>query len=206
MSKPALRKRVFNLLKPEKAPQSAWDKIYDWLVVRARITILVCEVIILIAFVAKVAVDIQTKDLNEALEAKSQVLAEFFGTVEGELRDIQQRSRVYQNVWEFSNSYAAILREINSYIANPGVEVVVALSGSNLTIRGDDNLQALQTIEAKMKSSPSFTDVKLELNTEGNQTSGTQGKYVISAKIVKVTQREKLVVKQANQDAQSNTN
>lgn len=188
----AKHKKSFNLLKPELPPPSAWDRIYDWIVTRARVVVVVCEILIVLAFIGKVIVDIQAKDINEALEEKSTTLAQFFGTIEGELRDIQQRAGVYRNVWEFSNSFSSILKEVQSYITNPGVKVTITISGKNLTIRGDDNLQALQLIESQMKTSPNFKDVKLELNTESSEVVAEVGKYAITATILELDTRIKL--------------
>ncbi|MCA9379426.1 hypothetical protein KC640_03275 [Candidatus Dojkabacteria bacterium] len=184
--------KVFNLLRPELPPPSAWDKVYHWLLTRARVVIVVCEIIVAIAFVAKVAVDLQTKDLEEQLQAQFAELSQLATSVEPELRDLQLRSRSYEKLWEKSTKYADVLVEIHSYITNPAANIVITVASDRITIRGDDSLQTLQSIEAKMKSSSSFTQVSLELNTEGETTAGSQGEYLIKATIAELDGRYKL--------------
>lgn len=187
-----LRHKIFNLLKPELPPPTAWDKIYDWLATRARVVVVVCEILVVVCFALKVIVDIQSKDINEALDAKSRDLGSFFGTIEPELRLIQQKSRAYERLWEGSSKYSEVLNEILSYIPNPGVNITISMSGENVTIRGDDELGALQSIESKMKVSSNFTDVQLELNTEGNQPDLPVGSYVITALVTNLNARSSL--------------
>lgn len=201
-----LHHKIFNLLKPELPPPTAWDKIYDWLATRARIVVVICEILVVICFIGKVVVDIQSKDINEALDAKSRDLASFFGTIEPKLRKIQQKSRNYERIWEGSNKYNEVLNEILSYIPNPGINITINMSGETVTIRGDDELSALQTIEAKMKVSPNFKEVQLELNTEGNQQGLPVGSYIISALVADLNSRESLkTVQDQSQNGQTTT-
>ena len=37
---------VFNLLKPQVAPPTAWDTVYDWLATRARFIMIFSQVLI----------------------------------------------------------------------------------------------------------------------------------------------------------------
>lgn len=189
-----LHHKIFNLLKPEAPPPTAWDRIYDYLATRARIVVVVCELLVVVCFIGKVIVDIQSKDINEALDAKSRNLASFFGTIEPQLRKIQQKSRAYERLWEGSSKYNELLDEIFSFIPNPGVNVAVTLTGEAVTIRGDDELSALQAIEAKMKVSANFTNVKLELNTQGSQPSSPVGSYIITALVADLESRDDLTV------------
>lgn len=184
--------KAFNLLKPEKAPPSAWDKVYHWLLTRARVVIVISEIIVAIAFVAKVGVDLQAKDLDEMLLKESASLSQLATSVEPALRKVQLASRTYEKVWEKSSKYSGILSEIHSYIVNPAANIVITVTNDRVSIRGDDSLQTLQYIESKMKSSSTFTQVSLELNTEGETSSGSQGEYLIKANIVEVEGRYKL--------------
>lgn len=193
-----IRHKIFNLLKPELPPPTAWDKIYDYIATRARIIVLVGEILLVICFVGKVLVDIQAKDINEALDTKSRDLASFFGTIEPELRQLQQKSRSYKSIWEGSSKYNEVLNEILSYIPNPGVNIIISMSGQNVTIKGDNELAILQTIESKMKVSNIFTDVQLELNTEGTQPGSPVGSYIITALIIKLQDRDKLTLNTNN--------
>lgn len=159
---------------------------------RARVVIIVCEVLVVISFAAKVIVDLQTKDINDAINQKGIELTQFFGTIEPKLRDIQLQSQAYERVWEASSKYSDVYSEIQRYIANSSANISISFTGADVTVKGDDNVTELRTIEEKMKSSNKFSDVRLELSTEGAEVQGGVGQYIISAKILKLEQREAL--------------
>lgn len=91
-------RKVFNLLKPEHAPPTAWDRIYKWLITRARLVIIVSEIIVALAFVAKVGVDLRTKELDEQLQTNFSELSQLATGVEPELRAIQVDARAYEKL------------------------------------------------------------------------------------------------------------
>lgn len=189
---PKIHKRVFNLLKPQQPPPTAWDRIYKWIITRARIVVVIAELAVVVSFVFKVGVDLQANDLENQLKAKSFELGQFALTVEPGLRSLQQKAQTYEKVWEGSNKFANVINEVHTYIANPASDIAITLNGATLVIRGGDNLDVLEQIEAKMKNSTTFKDVKLELSTEGSDVQGGQGKYVINATIIKVNSRTDL--------------
>ncbi len=186
------RRHIFNLLKPQVSPPTAWDKIYEWLVKRARVVIVVCELMVALLFITKVIVDLEGQHLQESLAEQAVVLDQYFGTVEPKLRDIQQKSRTYTKLWEKSTSYAAVLAEVQSYIVNPAAKIDVLITGEKVTLRGSESLAILRGIEEQMKASTTFSNARLELDTESGVGEDVQGKYVIYADIATSANRGKL--------------
>lgn len=188
------KKRIFNLLKPYKPPPSAWDKIYDWLIGKARIVMIVSEIAVAISFVGKVVVDVQAKNLDDVIKEKSFELAQYAPVIEPNLRGIQQKAATYATVWERSAAYNDVLKEVFSYIPNQAADLTVRITDDDLTITGGDSLEALSQIEAKMKESSTFisSETKINLNSEGSSVQ--QGKYLLVTKIAKVNNRAKLQI------------
>jgi hypothetical protein len=193
---PPKTKRNFNLLKPYKAPPTAWDKVYDWLINKARVVMLVSEVAVAISFVGKVVVDVQAKNLDDAIKGKVFELSQYAPVIEPNLRQIQQKANVFTNIWEASSGYSDVLKEIYSYVPNPAADLSIRIAESDVTITGGDSLEALSQIEAKMKASATFvsSETKINLNSEGSAVQ--QGKYLLVTKIAKVNNRTKLTVQQ----------
>lgn len=183
------RNRKFNLLKPFIPPPNAWDRIYDWLLGRARVIMVIAEVVVVVIFVTKVVVDIQAKDLNDEIKTRDFELQQYAGDIEPGLRRLQIKADNYVKIWNKSSKYSDILTEIDSYLPNQAANIEISFDAENVVITADEELTALSIIEAKMKSSPSFNSVFVAKLNAGNESRGI---YVLNAKINTLAKRTQL--------------
>jgi len=178
------KQRIFNLLKPYVPPSSSWDRVYDWLLNRARIIMVFAEIIVVAAFVGKVVVDVQAKNLTEQVESNQAELNRFAQTIEKDIRRVQQKADAYQKIWNGSSGYSDVLAEIHSFISNPSAEVIIRFDGPAVVIRGGTSFGELEIIEAQMRTSTTFTGVTLPtLSAESSELSLGEGQYVFTATI-----------------------
>jgi hypothetical protein len=185
--------RIFNLLKPYKAPPTSWDKIYDWLLGRARIVMIVAEIVVALSFAGKVIVDVQAKNLDDQIEVKDFELSQFANTIEPKLRTLQQKALTYTKVWEGSSRYAEILKEINGYIPNAGADLNIRINGNQVTIRGDDSLGTLSLIESAIRNSSTFSSVSVSsLSSDSGEVIQETGVLVLNATIADIDTRTKI--------------
>lgn len=183
-------KRIFNLLKPYTAPPTVWDKAYDWLVTRARIILIVVEIIVAVSFVSKVVVDVQAKALDEKLVSSNFELGSYAATVEPHLRSVQQKVNSYTKIWQGSSSFAPILSEIDSYIPTNAADIQILINSKQVSVSGKEDLDTLSKIEQQMKISPTFTSTKISLDTTTDANTGEQNsQYVLTADLAEVSSR-----------------
>ncbi len=176
------QKRIFNLLKPIKPPATFWDKAYDWVLGKARIVILVTELLIVFAFVAKVIVDTEARSKDEEIATLKGELGFYSSGREPIFRDLQRRDSAYLRLWEYSSSYTDVLNEIYSYVRTPGVQLTVRAEKNRISIFGYDDLSAVQNLETQMKQSPTFTSVFVDtLTLEQKEVLQSTGQYVLIA-------------------------
>lgn len=178
--------RIFNLLKPAEEPRSVWDKIYDWVLSRARIVILITELLIAVAFVGKVIEDTGAKEKDKQIALLQSQLT-FYSSKEPVFRDFQKRTSEYNQIWSTSNEYKKILDEVYSYIPNQGAELSIKIEKNNLTVLGYDDLTAVKELETAMKASPTFSSVIIDnLTLEQKEVLQQKGQYVLVATIKNV--------------------
>ncbi len=176
--------RIFNLLKPIAPPETVWDKIYDWILGRARVVILITELLIVGAFVGKVVVDTTAKNKDNQIYSLQSELA-FYTDKEPVFRDIQKRDTQYVNIWNKSSGYSAILDEIFSYIPNPGAQLTIRFDKGKVSILGYDDLDSLKTLETSLKNSKTFTNASVNtLSLEQKEVLQAKGLYILEATIV----------------------
>jgi hypothetical protein len=178
------KNRIFNLLKPVQPPPTFWDKTYDWILGKARVVILITELLIVFAFVAKVIVDTQARTKDEEIASLKAELGFYSTQREPLFRDIQKRDSAYQRLWSISNSYTDIFKEIYSYMQNPSAELTVSADKNRVSILGYDDLSSVQNLETQLKASATFSSVFVEtLSLEQKEILQSTGQYVLVATI-----------------------
>jgi len=183
---------TFNLLKPLQPPKTAWDKIYDWIVDKARIVVLVTIILIAAAFVAKVVVDTDAKNKNKQIDSLTQRLSFYTAEVEPRLRLLAIKTDSYQKIWNKSSSYSTIIKEIYSYVDNPGADLTIKASDGKVSIFGTEDLTLLRNLEEKLRNSPSFTSVNFgSLSIDGSDVQDAKGEYSVSA-VIKDSKRPQI--------------
>lgn len=179
------QKRIFNLLKPVEPPLTVWDKIYEWLVKRARVVVMLAEVFIAIAFFGKVIVDTEAKDKQEnvnSLVAEAKLYTDENG-VSGARRlkytQLQSRDSDYQKLWNNSSNVGGILSEIYSYIPNESSDITINISANKVSIFGEVELSILQELEDQIDSSSNFLNSEITLTIEQDDAVAGIGTYVL---------------------------
>lgn len=150
------RTYIFNLLQPIKEPRSSWDRVYDWIVTRAKVVVLFAEILIIIGFVGKVIVDNEAKNKYQEYKTVADNVRFFEQTQEAEFLQIQAMEKDYRELWDKASNFSVIITEIIGYIQNPANKIVISLNKKEAFITGTSSLQDLELLENKMKQSISF--------------------------------------------------
>jgi len=176
--------RTFNLLKPIELPPTIWDKVYNWILINARVVILITELLIVVAFLGKVIQDTEAKNKDKEITSAKSELAFYAPDREPMYRDIQQRASQYGLIWNNSSSYTNILKEVYSYISNPGTEISIRAEKTKLSVLGYVDLASLRQLETSMKASSTFSSVYVDtLTLDKKEVDQSKGKYVLIAQI-----------------------
>jgi len=187
-----MARRTFNLLKPLAPPKSVWDKVYDWILGKARVVILITEILIALAFFAKVVQDTDAKNKEDEIARLTAELRFYADTLEPKFRLIERKDQNYVNIWNLTPKYSEVLAEIYSYIPNAASEINVRIEGARVTIFGTEDLSTLQVLEAALKSSGTFSAAVIEnLSLQQQEILEQKGDYILTA-IIKDLYREQL--------------
>ncbi len=180
-----MQKRNFNLLKPLTPPATAWDRVYDWLIGKARIVVLITELIVASTFVFKVIVDTTAKNKDREIARLTQELNFYAQDLEPKFRQLQAKSDSYVLVWNEAKEYSNSIQEIFSYIQNESSEIVVTIKGDQVSVLGYEDLADIKVLETALKSSKSFTQVTVsDLSLSEKEVLQNKGSYILVAKIV----------------------
>ncbi|MEP7103935.1 MAG: hypothetical protein ABI721_04485 [Candidatus Dojkabacteria bacterium] len=183
---------TFNLLKPLQPPKTAWDKIYDWIVDKARYVVMVTIILIAAAFVAKVIVDTDAKNKKKQIDSLTERLNFYATDVEPKLRLFATKEDVYTKLWDSSSNSADIIKEIYSYVTNPGADLTIKVADGFVSVYGTEDLDLLRSLEASLRNSPSFSSVTFSNLTINQQdVQDLKGDYVLTA-VIKNNKRTSL--------------
>jgi len=182
-----MQKRNFNLLKPLQPPRTTWDRIYEWLIGKARVVILVTELIVATTFIFKVIVDTTAKNKDREIERNEKELSFYGSELEPKFRRLQLKSDKYSQIWNGASEYTGAITEVFSYISSESSNISVNIVSGNLNILGSDDLDEVRNIESAMKSSKNFTNVTIDdLTLNQEEVKQNKGRYILSAKIVDI--------------------
>lgn len=184
-------RRIFNLLRPYVGPESAWDKIYNWIVVRARLVMVIVELMLIVVFFFKVFVDIQAGAYNLQIGDNQKRYDPLVKSVYPTANQTQQKASSYMQLWNNASSYAAILNEVSAFVGSSGSEVSIRISKDGLNISGNMSLQQISQVEQKIKGDGDYAAAQVGVSTEVSE-SGTTGDYTLNAVIVDTKNREQL--------------
>lgn len=178
------RNITFNLLKPILPPKTAWDKVYDWILGRARIVVLATIILIALAFVAKVIVDTDAKNKDKAIGVLK-IQLDFYGSkIEPDLRTFASKTDNYIKLWNGASGVSTAISEVYSYISDPAADVTVKVDADRISIVGTENLTLLKDLESKLRASPTFSSVTFsDLTLQKQDIDTQQGQYVVVATI-----------------------
>ena len=150
-------KKGFNLLKTQAEPPSVWTKVYDWVIGTARIVIIVIEVIVLVAFVIRIFIDLQGKELDKKIE-QGEAILNVLKTNEADFRLIQSKTSTYSTIWNSTPDYSEMIATINASLP-------INVSITNLTISINKDTLKITGVADKKKEADI---VDLETNLKNN--------------------------------------
>lgn len=177
-----IKQRTFNLLRPVEPPPTIWDKVYTWIVINARIVILITELLIAFAFLGKIIEDTAAKNKDKQIEKERTELSFYSAEKEPLFRSIQDKVEQYEILWNSSSSYSDVLNEIYSYVSNSGSDVTIRINKSKVSVFGYVDLTALKELESAMKNSKTFENVYLDnLSLEKKEIQLEKGQYALIA-------------------------
>jgi len=180
-----MQKRNFNLLKPLTPPATAWDRVYDWLIGKARVVVLITELIVASTFVLKVIVDTSAKNKDREIARLTQELNFYATELEPSFRKLQAKSDSYLLIWNDAKKYSSDIQEVFSYIQNESSEIVLTIKGNELSVLGYEDLADIKVLEAALKASKNFTQVTVgDLSLNEKEILQNKGSYILIAKIV----------------------
>lgn len=165
--------KSINLLDPVNRPEDIWERIYDWLFNVGKYILISVEVLVLIVFFSRFAIDRMNNNLTDDINDQVNTLS----------NDFFRRSEI-----RFNNLHALLLdlntlsndQKKNSTIVSSITESIpsnIKLEQFSFT-RGQVNMsftandfESIQSYESLLRRNPKYSDVRINLSKSGESTS-----------------------------------
>ena len=181
------KKRNFNLLKPLQPPSTAWDRVYEWLIGKARVVILVTELIVATTFIFKVVADTTAKNKDKEIDRLTQELSFYVSDLEPKFRQLEFKSDKYIQIWNNASEYNDAVQEILSYIENESSEISMNIQNNIITVFGYEDLDSIKALENAVKSSQNFKDAIVnDLSLNQGEIEQNKGRYSFTVSIINI--------------------
>lgn len=163
-------KTGFNLLRPQVEPPTVWSKLYDYVVGTARVVVIFVELVVVVAFVWRIIIDVQSKNLDDEIRVKESIISTF-AQAEREFKQIQKKTGAYDIIWTGTRSFTNNYAEINKYLPLSLHEFTIQLNKDTVYITGTANVSEIQSMEDDLNKSETFTKKIDNITSAG--TSGS---------------------------------
>lgn len=191
------KKRVFNLLKPIKVPESALDKLYNWIIFRARFIVIIIEILVVIVFALKVIEDTNAKNLEKEIQINSSELLFYSREIEPQIRELQKKTLNYSDIWNSSSNFYSVIADVYRFIdPNFANNVSIQINNSQIFILGYDSIENLKILETSLKNRSTTLDrnsVRVtELTSQSDDLNKNIAQLVITGRILENLSRKQI--------------
>lgn len=172
----------FNLLRPQVEPPTVWTKLYNYVVNTARVVVILVELVVVVAFVIRIVVDVQSKNLDEEIQTKEAVVKAFQSS-EFNYRKIQNKTSAFESIWTSALTFSELYSEISRYIPTDIKEIGVQITDNSVFVSGSAIVSDIGLIEAAFKNSPNFIRQELDQVESEGSTTDVLGNFTLRADI-----------------------
>lgn len=154
------KKKTINLLPVEAFQSSIIGRVLKWSLTSFRVMVILCELMVLGAFLSRFWLDARISDLNEEINiAKSQVLA--YQDVETEFRALQKRLLVTNELYS-QKKLSNLIETVNRYIPSDVLLNSVTLIEGSIQIKATSfSEQSIVQFIVNLEATDIFDDVSL---------------------------------------------
>lgn len=161
-------KDSFNLLKPQRAPETFWEKFYVWAMTICRYIVVGVELFVVLAFFYRFKLDRDLNDARERVQLKVDKLS-LYKEEEKSLVALEQKLSTYSAVKAEKGITNPFLKELFALLPSGIDDLEISFNKDRITIGGNINEDDLTKLEDKFKSSKSFKNVILKTRDKSSQ-------------------------------------
>ncbi len=147
-------------------------KVLRWAVSVGRHIVIFTEIVVIGSFFSRFVLDRQVTDLNSSILQK-QSIAESYGTLDADIRDIQRRTKDISDIFAQQGRYEA-LNLVSRITPSEVVYDQMSLSGDRLSLTGRARSgNALNTMIEGLRSTSEFQSITIgDISSGGSNTAG----------------------------------
>ena len=163
-----------NLLPSEEFKTSVLGRVLKWALTTFRVTVIICEMIVMGAFLSRFWLDAKNSDLNEEIEVtKAQV--EAYKQTEEELRLLQKRLLISSELYS-QQKVSGLVETISKYMPSDVTLASISITDNLIQIKSNAfSEQSIVQFVSNLESIDQFDDVNL-----GQVSSATDEQSFIS--------------------------
>lgn len=165
--------RSINLLEPVNAPEDIWEKIYDWLFNVGKYLLISVEVIVLVVFFSRFAIDRKNNDLTDLINEQVDILnGTYYRTAElrfinmhllfSDLKKLETDQLINSSLVSSVQEGIPSDVELQRFTYSAG-KISMAFTA--------DDFESIQNYESTLRSNPLYEDVKVSLSKSGESSS-----------------------------------
>lgn len=169
----AQKKKEINLLLKDQFQQTPLGKFIKWALNFGKYIVIIVELIVVIAFVARFKLDQDLNQLGESISEKQNIIASF-GALESNVRIVQKQLAVIKEELQNQPVLAEKLSELSSVTPKDTFFEELNFSKDSVSFSGASPTEAsLATLISEMQKSKIFTNIVVDSISSGGVKNPT---------------------------------
>ncbi|MCA9381959.1 FeoB-associated Cys-rich membrane protein [Candidatus Dojkabacteria bacterium] len=165
-------KTSFNLLKPQRAPETFWEKFYVWALTVCRYIIIGVLLVVIVAFIYRFITDMKKSDLKDSLREKTRKLA-LYKDEEAKINELSGKLIAYNSLINLQGKVNPVMTDLYSFMPDNIEKLELGVDEDKLFIKGVLPEEDLTKFEKDFKTSKSFRNVILSVRSKEENTTGS---------------------------------
>ncbi|MBL7036352.1 PilN domain-containing protein [Candidatus Microgenomates bacterium] len=164
----AKKKKNINLLPSEEFKSSSWGRVLKWVLTTFRVMVIVCEMVVMGAFLSRFWLDAKNSDLNEEINVvKAQVLA--YEPVETEFRSLQKKLSIANELYS-EQKISAIIDTLGQYLPPDVLLNTVSFVDKSIQIKSSSfSEKSIIQFIVNLESTELFDEITLSQISSGSE-------------------------------------
>jgi Tfp pilus assembly protein PilN len=164
------KKNRINLLPQEEFAASTLGRVLAWLLSTFRVTVIVTEMVVMLAFLSRFWLDAKSADLGDLIKQREAVIAsseEF----EKEFRGVQKKLKIFSGLANTDQSITQHLADVSSIVPPEVVLTSFSFLGEEIKLEGiSPNELGIAQLVANLEASDEFKEVSISQISTDKET------------------------------------
>jgi Tfp pilus assembly protein PilN len=164
------KKNRINLLPQEEFAASTLGRVLAWLVSTFRVTVIITEMVVMLAFLSRFWLDAKSADLGDLINQREAVIASS-ADFEKEFRGVQNKLKIFSELTDTDETATKYLTSVSSLVPPEVILTSFSFLGGEIKLEGVSPSElGIAQLVSNLEASDNFREVSISQISTDKET------------------------------------